>query len=113
MSQEIFADTVSAVYITGNMVRIDLMSLQPQQEIVAGKPVFATDKRIILPMEGFLQLFSLQEDIVRQLVETGLLKKREPDELDAVGPGPRRPRVMESQPLPNTERRLVRQYKNN
>jgi hypothetical protein len=32
MNQEIFADSVSAIHVTGNLVRIDLMTHQPQDE---------------------------------------------------------------------------------
>ena len=75
MNQEIFADAVSGVHVTGNMVRIDLLSLQPHLKSENGQPVFDVSKRIIMPLEGFVQSFAVQEDIMKKLIEAGVLKK--------------------------------------
>jgi hypothetical protein len=75
MNQEIYADAVSAVHVTGNLVRIDLMTLQPHLKSDNGQPVVDISKRIIMPLDGFVQSFSVQEDIVKQLIEAGVLKK--------------------------------------
>lgn len=75
MQQEIFADGISSIHITGNLVRIDLMTVQPHLKSDDGQPVVEVNKRIILPLEGFVQSLSLQEDIVGQLIEAGVLKK--------------------------------------
>jgi hypothetical protein len=75
MNREIFADAISAVHITGNMVRIDLMSLQPHMKSKDGQPVYDISQRIIMPLEGFVQSFATQEKAVRQLIESGVLKR--------------------------------------
>ena len=77
MNREIFADGISAVHVTGNLVRIDLMTMQPQLKSKDGQPVVEVNKRIIMPLEGFVQSLAVQDNIIKQLVEAGLLKKDE------------------------------------
>ena len=77
MNREIFADGISAVHVTGNLVRIDLMSVQPQLKSKDGQPVVEVNQRIIMPLEGFVQSLAVQDNIVKQLIEAGLLKKDE------------------------------------
>lgn len=79
MNQEIFADGISAVHVTGNVVRIDLMTVQPHLKSDNGQPVYDISKRIIMPLEGFVQSLSVQEDIVRQLIDAGVLKQNPPE----------------------------------
>lgn len=74
MSQEIFADTVSNINVTGQIVRIDLATLQPQLKSDNGQPVFANSQRIVMPLEGFLQAVGVQQNIVQQLVNSGIVK---------------------------------------
>ena len=75
MNQEIFADGISAVHVTGNLVRLDLMTVQPQLKSDNGQPVVEVNKRIIMPLEGFIQSLATQENIVKQLIEAGVLKE--------------------------------------
>jgi hypothetical protein len=77
MNQEIFADAISAVHVTGNLVRIDLMTRQPQLKSENGQPVFDISRRIIMPLEGFVQSLAIQENIVQQLIDAGVLKKND------------------------------------
>ena len=75
MNREIFADGISAVHVTGNLVRIDLMTVQPQLKSKDGQPVVEVNQRIIMPLEGFVQSRGVQDNIVKQLIEAGVLKK--------------------------------------
>lgn len=77
MNQEIFADAISAVHVTGNLVRIDLMTRQPQLKSENGQPVIDISRRIIMPLEGFVQSLAIQENIVQQLIDAGVLKKND------------------------------------
>lgn len=74
MNQELFADGISAVHVTGNLVRIDLLSLQPHLKSDNGQPVVEVNRRIVMPLEGFVQALAIQQDIARQLVDAGILK---------------------------------------
>jgi len=75
MNTEIFADGISGIHVTGNLVRIDLMTVQPHLKSENGQPVIEVNKRIIMPLEGFIQSLVTQENIVNQLIESGVLKK--------------------------------------
>ena len=75
MKQEIFADGISAVHVTGNMVRIDLMTMQPHLKSDNGQPVVEVNKRLIMPLDGFVQSLATQQDIVKQLVAAGVLQQ--------------------------------------
>ena len=75
MQQEVFADGISSIHITGNLVRIDLMTIQPHLKSDNGQPVVEISKRIIMSLEGFVQSLPLQENIVKQLIEAGVLTK--------------------------------------
>ena len=77
MNREIFADGISAVHVTGNLVRIDLMTVQPQLKSKDGQPVVEVNQRIIMPLEGFVQSLGVQDNVVKQLIEAGVLKKDE------------------------------------
>ncbi len=90
MNQEIFADAISAVHITGNIVRIDLLTVQPQVKTDNGQPAVDVSKRLIMPLEGFIKSLAVQEDVVKKLVEAGILAKSpappaEPDKKKAAG----------------------------
>ncbi|MBU2700959.1 hypothetical protein Ga0466249_002070 [Sporomusaceae bacterium BoRhaA] len=76
MNQEIFADAISAIHVTGQLVRIDLMTVQPQLKSDNGQPVVDISKRIIMPLEGFIQSLNVQDNLVTQLVAAGVLKKK-------------------------------------
>jgi len=84
MNREIFADGISAVHVTGNLVRIDLMTVQPQLKSKDGQPVVEVNQRIIMPLEGFVQSLGVQDNIVKQLIEAGVLKKDEQPASDPV-----------------------------
>lgn len=75
MSREIFADTIGAIHVTGNLVRIDLMSFQPEDgQSPKQDPVKQMlTHRLIIPLEGFVGGFNLQEQVVRQLTKNGVL----------------------------------------
>ncbi len=75
MNKEIFADGISAVHITGNLVRIDLMTVQPHLKSDNDQPVVEINNRIIMPLEGFVQSLSVQDNMVKQLIDAGVLKK--------------------------------------
>jgi site-specific recombinase XerC len=83
MNQEIYADAVSAIHVTGNMVRIDLMTQQPQLKSENGQPVFDISRRIIMPLDGFVQSLAVQENIVKQLINAGVLKRNPNADVEA------------------------------
>jgi hypothetical protein len=78
--QDVYADGIGEITLTGGMVRIDLVSLSAKERDAEGRPRLEFRKRIVLPPEGFLRSFSAMEDLVKQLVDAGLIKRREAGE---------------------------------
>ncbi len=74
MNREIFADAISAVHVTGNVVRFDLMTLQPQLQSENGQPVVEINQRLIMPLDGFVQSLAVQEDLLKKLIAAGVLQ---------------------------------------
>lgn len=79
MNQELFVDGISAIHVTGSLVRIDCVSIQPQLSSQNGQPVVEINRRIIMPIEGFIEAFGLQQKIVRQLIDAGIVKQESGD----------------------------------
>ena len=77
MQKEIFSDGVHAIHVTGNLVRIDLMSVQPQRKNEVGELAVEVQNRIIMPLESFLASMKIQENIIQELLEKGILKREE------------------------------------
>ena len=74
VKNEIFADGIGQIHFAGNMVRFDLVSLQPEE----GKaPTAEGQVRIIMPPQGFLGAFDSMQKLIDKLVEAGVLKKNE------------------------------------
>ncbi|MGQ0664716.1 MAG: hypothetical protein ACT4P2_14290 [Pseudomonadota bacterium] len=73
---ECFADGIGEISITGGVVRIDFVSLQPVKADAGAKPVPVVRQRIIMPPDGFLHAFSTMENLVRQLEKTGAVKRQ-------------------------------------
>jgi len=73
--KEIFADGIGQIHFTGNMVRFDFVTLQPEAD---GKnPVPQSNVRIIMPPQGFLNAFNSMQQLIDKLLEAGVLKKNE------------------------------------
>ena len=76
-SKEIFADGIGEIVLSGGMVRMDLVALTGSQRETDEKPKLEFRQRVVMPPDGFLRSFSAMEDLVRQLVEAGLVKPRD------------------------------------
>lgn len=72
---EIYSDGVSNIHWCGNMVRLDLVSYDPQE---SGKPPVAeTTHRIIMPPAGLLALADSANALIEKLVAAGVFQKPE------------------------------------
>ncbi len=77
MFQDIFADGIGEITLSGGMVRMDLVTLIGSQNDDANKPRLEVKQRIVMPPDGFLRSFSAMENLVKQLIEAGLVKPRD------------------------------------
>lgn len=76
--EEYFADGIGEITLAGGMVRMDLVSLTGKQGDDNDKPRLEATRRIIMPPDGFLRSFGAMENLVKQLVDAGIVKQREP-----------------------------------
>ncbi|MEC9094186.1 MAG: hypothetical protein VX438_15865 [Planctomycetota bacterium] len=74
---EVFADGMGEITLSGGMVRIDLVSLSSSKQDEQGKPQLEFRQRIVMPPDGFLRSFSAMEDLVKKLVDAGVVKTRD------------------------------------
>lgn len=72
-TREIFADGVESIHMINGIVRLDLHTLQPQED--NGQPIPRISDRIIIPMQGFVQLYETMEKVIGKLVQDGVLKQ--------------------------------------
>ncbi len=75
--REFFADGIGEITLSGGMVRMDLVTLVGSQNDPENKPHLELSKRIIMPPDGFLRSFSAMENLVKQLIDAGLVKPRD------------------------------------
>jgi len=75
--EEYFADGIGEITLAGGMVRMDLVSLTGKQGEEGNEPRLEATRRIIMPPDGFLRSFGAMENLVKQLVDAGLVKQRD------------------------------------
>jgi len=76
-SQELFADGIGEITLVGGMVRIDWVSLSVTERDEQGQPSLEFRQRVVMPPEGFLRSFSAMEDLVKKLVDAGVIRRQE------------------------------------
>lgn len=73
-----YADTVLNIAVTGAVVRIDLGVVVPAQTPAGQQELKAVpSQQLVMPLEGFVRAFGVQEAIVKKLLADGVLKQRE------------------------------------
>jgi len=77
--EEFFADGIGEITLAGGMVRMDLVSLTGKQGDDGNEPRLEASRRIVMPPDGFLRSFGAMENLVKQLVDAGIVKQREGD----------------------------------
>lgn len=88
-SRDEFADGIGEITLSGGMVRMDLVTLVGSQNNKENPPQLKFSKRIVMPPDGFLRSFSAMENLVKQLIEAGLVKPRDGEQPAApANPGP-------------------------
>jgi len=84
-STDIFADGIGEITLAGGMVRMDLVSLVGSQKDSENKPRLEFSRRVVMPPDGFLRSFSAMENLVKQLIEAGLVKPRDGEQVAEKG----------------------------
>lgn len=76
-SKDIFADGIGEITLSGGMVRMDLVTLVGKQGDKENQPKLEFSQRVVMPPDGFLRSFSAMENLVKQLIDAGLVKPRD------------------------------------
>ncbi len=76
-SRDVFADGIGEITLSGGMVRMDLVTLTGTQANPDDAPKLEVSQRVIMPPDGFLRSFSAMENLVKQLIDAGLVKPRD------------------------------------
>lgn len=90
-STDIFADGIGEITLAGGMVRMDLVTLVGSQKDSENKPRLEFSKRVVMPPDGFLRSFSAMENLVKQLIDAGLVKPRDGEQAAEKGADPKSP----------------------
>ena len=77
MEKEIFADGIGEITLSGGMVRIDLVAMVGSQKEKDQPPTLEHRQRVVMPPDGFLRSFSAMENLVKQLIDAGLVKPKD------------------------------------
>lgn len=83
MQAELYSDGIGEITITGSIVRIDLVSLSASERDRENNPKPVFRQRLIIPVEAFANSVEVMQKALQQLVETGVVKRREPKEASA------------------------------
>lgn len=92
VQQELYADGIGEITVSGSVVRIDFVSLSATEKDIHGRPKPVVRQRVIMPLDGFANASDLMAKAVKGLEEAGAIH-RNPSAGDAhiVPPGEARP----------------------
>jgi hypothetical protein len=75
MGNELYADGMSEITVTGSIVRIDLMSLSATERDEKNNPKPVFRQRIIMPIDAFANAVDLMQKALGGLVEAGAVRR--------------------------------------
>ncbi|MEI6287505.1 MAG: hypothetical protein WCP79_13440 [Bacillota bacterium] len=70
-----YAEGIANINFTNNMVKLDYAVQEHTAQSPDGKPVLSLSQRVVMPLEGFLQGFQLQEQLVAKLIADGAVSR--------------------------------------
>ena len=76
MHTEIYSDGIGEITVTGNVLRIDLVSLSPTERDANNAPKATFRQRIIMPLDGFANAADLIQKVMQGLIEAGAIQRR-------------------------------------
>ncbi|ESR23036.1 hypothetical protein [Lutibaculum baratangense] len=75
MREELFADGIGEITVTGGIVRLDLVSLSPDERDANNNPKAVLRQRVIMPVDGFANAVDLMQKALAGLVEAGAVRR--------------------------------------
>lgn len=79
MTEQVFADGIGEITVTGTTVRIDLVTLSPTEHDAEGKAKTVFCQRVVMTVESFMNGFDLIDRVARQLIESGAVRRQSPE----------------------------------
>lgn len=77
-SSHIFSDRIVNVAMSGPLIRIELGAMQaPTGD--GQKPQLVPTETVVMPLDGFVQSFSLLDAVMKRLVADGVVKLQTPE----------------------------------
>jgi hypothetical protein len=73
----VFADTIVQVSLTGSLVRIDLGTVAIVNKDGKQEARLMPTQQLVMPLEGFVRGFGVQQQAVNKLIADGVLKPQE------------------------------------
>ena len=73
-----FADTIVQVSLAGSLVRIDLGTVTVVSTDGRQENRLVPTQQLVMPLEGFVRGFDVQQKLVHKLIADGVLKPIEP-----------------------------------
>jgi hypothetical protein len=75
MQDEIFADGIGEITVTGSIVRMNLMSLSATEKDASGNPKPIFRQRVIMSIDAFANAVDLMQKALGGLVEAGAVRR--------------------------------------
>jgi hypothetical protein len=75
MNQDLYADGIAEITVTGSIVRIDFMSLSATERDRKNNPKPIFRQRVIMPVDGFANAVDLMKKAIAGLVEAGAIRR--------------------------------------
>jgi len=79
MTDELFADGIGNITVTGSVVRMDLVSASATERDAEGKPRLVFRQRVIMPVDAFGRSFGAMQQVMQQLIKAGVFKVQQTD----------------------------------
>ncbi|MGE0383654.1 MAG: hypothetical protein AB7Q97_02930 [Gammaproteobacteria bacterium] len=77
MTDELFADRIAEIHLTGSVIRLDLASISTTDRDPNNQPRLEFRRRVVMPIEGFMYSYSLMTQLVQELESKGLIRRTE------------------------------------
>lgn len=102
MHDEVYADGIGEITVTGSIVRINLMSLSATDKDEQGNPRAVFRQRIVMPVDAFANAVDLMLKAQAGLIEAGAIRRVNDLKPGAPSePAPLTQQPAQAQPAPN------------
>jgi len=86
MEEQVYADDVGTITVTGPIVRFDLMIQSATEKDAQGKPKLVVQQRVIMPIDAFLRAAQKMQGSVQDMVKKGVIQRAPKDGASAKDP---------------------------